>query len=49
METKGFFQFEIIMHVSVYSFRFIWIPTLAAYRRQILTSNVDPRAIRAEL
>ena len=27
-ETKGFFQFEIIINVLVSSFRFIWIPML---------------------
>ena len=28
LEIKGFFQFEIIINVSVSSFRFIWIPML---------------------
>ena len=28
METKGFFQFEIIINVLGSSFRFIWIPML---------------------
>ena len=28
---KGFFQFEIIINVSVSSFRFIWIPMLWVY------------------
>ena len=31
METKGFFQFEIIMNVLVIFFRFIWIPMLSFY------------------
>ena len=31
METKGFFQFEIIINVLVTSFRFIWIPILWIY------------------
>ena len=31
METKGFFQFEIIINVLVSSFRFIWIPMLWVY------------------
>ena len=31
METKGFFQFESIITVSVSSFRFIWIPMLWVY------------------
>ena len=72
MDTKGFFQFEIIVNVSVSSFRFIWIPILWVYdhyniyiyscsagidfsrqesdvhRRQILTSKVDPRAVRVK-
>ena len=31
LETKGFFQFEIIINISVSSFRFIWIPMLGVY------------------
>ena len=31
METKGFFQFGIIINVLVGSFRFIWIPMLWVY------------------
>ena len=31
METKGFFQFEIIINGLVSSFRFIWIPMLWVY------------------
>ena len=30
-ETKGFFQFQIIINVSVSSFRCIWIPMLLVY------------------
>ena len=62
---KAFVQFEIIITVSIYSFRFIRIPILVVYghykyftpilrgstldvvyRRQILTSKVDLRAVR---
>ena len=31
METKGFFQFEIIINVLVNSFQFIWKPMLWIY------------------
>ena len=31
METKGFFQFEIIINILVGSFRLIWIPMLWVY------------------
>ena len=31
METKCFFQFDIIINVLVSSFRFIWIPMLLVY------------------
>ena len=54
METKGFFQFESIFNDLLISF--ILIPVLwvdgyydclfVYYRRQILTSKVDPRAER---
>ena len=51
METKGFFQFEIVTKDLVSSFRFIWIPMLSIYcnykflssifRAGILTSIAD--------
>ena len=31
METKGFFQFEIIINVLVNSFRFFWIRMVWVY------------------
>ena len=31
METKGFFQFEIIINILASYFRFIWIPMLWVY------------------
>ena len=58
----GFFQFEIMINVSVVFFRFIRIHMLWVYghykvysfsagidfRRQILTSKVDPRTERVK-
>ena len=64
METKRFFQIEIILNGLVSSFRFIWIPMLWVnghykysysysagidFRRQNLTTKVDPRAERVKL
>ena len=53
METKGFFQFESIIHVLISSCRFIWIPMLLVYSYYkyyyksfcvgIMTSKVGPR------
>ena len=34
METKGFFQFVIIINVLASYFRFIWIPILRVYHQQ---------------
>ena len=65
METKGFFQFEIIITVLVTfsdSFEYLCYGSTniinmftltvqrstLVYRRQILTSKVDPRAVRVE-
>ena len=61
METKGFFQFEIIINVLVSSFWIIrniftltvWESTLdvriCLYRRQILTTKVDPHTVSVNM
>ena len=56
METKGFFQFDVVMNVlaSSFTFEYVWVYTQDKYfkyfsaktdfKRQILTSKVRPSA-----
>ena len=47
METKGFLQFEIIINVSYGHYIYIYFfSAVIDFRHQILTSKVDPRAVR---
>ena len=62
METKGFFQFDIVKSVLVSSFHLytyviglqplyiiIFFSAGIDFTRQIMTSKVDPQAVRGKL